>query len=243
MEEREVIYEFERPVEMAIVHRGYIYYTSKNSGEELAGVYRIPIDGGEEELIYTEADEENQLSHLKIIENALIFTEYTEFGDEIYDCLWKYDLEKEEIEKIDLGKDLAVYFASVARERIYYRANKNGKDQTMSTKLDGSDLRKEDFVAHHQDEDYYYEINYDDYTQKVYDWETKEKVAKFAQLNSTGSFFTGKERLFWYRLNDRGGITFSYIDGEDIPKGDAGVKILMDLSSMEAAPSIVTKFE
>ena len=243
MEEREVIYEFERPVEMAIVHRGYIYYTSKNSGEELAGVYRIPIDGGEEELIYTEADKENQLSHLKIIENALIFTEYTEFGDEIYDCLWKYDLEKEEIEKIDLGKDLDVYFASVARERIYYRANKNGKDQTMSTKLDGSDLRKEDFVAHHQDEDYYYEINYDDYTQKVYDWETKEKVAKFAQLNSTGSFFTGKERLFWYRLNDRGGITFSYIDGEDIPKGDAGVKILMDLSSMEAAPSIVTKFE
>lgn len=39
-------------------------------------------------------------------------------------------------ERIDVGDDLDVYFASVTGDRIYYRASKDGKDQTMSTKLD-----------------------------------------------------------------------------------------------------------
>ena len=50
---------------------------------------------------------------------------------------------------------------------------------------------------------------------------------------------TGKGKLFWYVLNDRGGIKVSYIDREDIAKGNTAVKVLMDFSKSETRPGIV----
>ncbi len=236
---REIIHEFEKPVEMAIVHRGYIYYSSAYAflGSEAAGVYRVPVDGGEEELIYTAESNKNQISHLRIIGNALVFTEYYDDGAS---DLYKYDLSKKKVEKVFLGENLSVLCASTARGRIYYRVSNGEEIKTISTKLDGSDKKNEEFVAYHQDEDYYYVTNQEDYTQKVYDWETKEEVAEFSQLSGMGSFFAGGERLFWYCLNDKGGITLSYINQEDIPKGDKAVKVLMDFSSDETFPGIIT---
>ena len=238
---RKTIHEFERPVEMAIVHRGYIYYSSAYAelGSEAAGVYRVPIDGGEEEILYTSDSNKNQLTHLRIIENALIFTEYEE-SQEKNDCLWKYDLAKEKLEKISFEEDTDVFCANVANDKIYYRANHSGKDQTISTNLEWSDPKQENFVAYYQDDDYYYVVDLKDYTQTVYDWKTNEEITKLHQLVGMGSFYAGKNKLFWICLNEEGGRTVSYIDRGDIGKGDSAVKVIMELSSSETYPGVVT---
>ncbi|CVI67652.1 hypothetical protein NDGK_00954 [Clostridiales bacterium CHKCI001] len=238
--EREIIHEFENPVDTAIVHRGYIYYSSDFSqigSNEKTGVYRVPIEGGEEELLYS-AESDNQISYLRITGTNLSFTEYDE--EQGHSVCW-YSLVDGKVKKTSFGDGIDVVSDRVANGRVYYRAMKEYKDcNTWSTKLDGSDEREEEFVSQHQDDDYYYETNQEDKTQTVYDWKTHKKVAKFSQLTVLGSFFAGKEKLFWYGINEEGGIKVSYIDREDIPKGDKAVKVLMDFSKSQTTPGIVT---
>ena len=242
--ERKVVHQFENPVEMAIVHRGYIYYSSAYAmiGSQAAGVYRIPIEGGEEETLYTSDSNKNQLTHLRVIENELVFTEYGEYGDDEYDCLWRYDLKEGKLQKVVFDDGINLCCAGTAKDRIYYFCQKEGtgKDTTMSTNLDWSDPREENFVAHQQDEDYYYKTTWEGHVQTVYDWDTEEEVTKFNQLIGAGAFMVGKERLFWICGNDDGGIVVSYIERKDIPKGDSAVKVIMELSSDEVDPAIVT---
>ena len=236
--EREVIHEFENPVDTAIVHRGYIYYSSDFSqigSNKKTGVYRIPIEGGDEELLYS-AESNNQISYLRITGTNLSFTEYDE---ERGHSVCQYNFVNGKVKKISFGID--VVGARMANGRVYYRIMKEYKDyNTWSTNLDGSDERKESFISQHQDDDYYYETNQEDKTQTVYDWKTQKKVTEFSQLVRGGSFFAGKEKLFWYGSNEDGGIKVSYINREDIPKGDKAVKVLMDFSSDETYPGIVT---
>lgn len=238
--EREVIHEFKKAVDMAIVHRGYIYYTSERSkirSDETTGIYRIPIEGGEEELLYSAENNSNQLSRLRAIGNTLMFTEYS---DESEDVLYYYNLVNGKIKKISFGSGIDVLSARIANGRIYYRTMKQNEDYNIwSTNLDGSDEREEAFIAQHQDDDYYYETSTDDKTQIVYDWKTQKEVTKFSQMTILGSFLIGKEKLFWYVSNDKGGRKVSYIDREDIPKGDDAVKVLMDFSDDETRPGII----
>ena len=238
--EREVIHEFENPVDTAIVHRGYIYYSSDFSqigSNKKTGVYRIPIEGGEEELLYS-AESNNQISYLRITGMNLSFTEYDE---ERGHSVCQYNFVNGKVKKISFGDGIDVVGARMANGRVYYRIMKEYKDyNTWSTNLDGSDERKESFISQHQDDDYYYETNQEDKTQTVYDWKTQKKVTEFSQLVRGGSFFAGKEKLFWYGSNEDGGIKVSYINREDIPKGDKAVKVLMDFSSDETYPGIVT---
>ncbi len=235
---REVIHKFEKPVEMAITHRGYIYYSSARDslGSELAGVYRVPIDGGKEELLYTAKSKQSQITQLRIINNALVFTEY---GDPDID-LWSYDLTKQELKQVSFGEGVNVTRAGVANERIYYWVIDEDGWNIRSTKMDGSDVKKETFLSDHEDKDYYYLKNEEDNTQNVYEWGTNNKITTFSQLTIGGSFFTGTEKLFWYCSNDNGGIKVSYINREDIPEGDSAVKVLMDLSESEVHPGIIT---
>ena len=239
--EREVVHKFEKPVEMAIVHRGYIYYSSSFSqigSNEKTGVYRIPIEGGKEELLYSAESNKNQISHLRVIGTNLNFTEYS---DESEDAVYQYNLINGKMKKVLFGDEIDVLSANVANGRIYYRTMREYKDyNTFSINLDGSDERKESFISQHQDDDYYYETNPEGKIQTVYDWKTQKKVTEFSQLSVLGSFFTGKEKLFWYGSNEDGGIKVSYINREDIPKGDKAVKVLMDFSSDETYPGIVT---
>ena len=237
--EREIVHEFENPVDTAIVHRGYIYYSSSFSqigSNEKTGVYRVPIEGGEEELLYS-AENDNQISYLRIIGTNLSFTEYDE---EQGDSVCWYNLVDGEVKKTSFGDGIDVVADRVANGRVYYRTMKEYKDyNTWSTNLDGNDEKKESFVSQHQDDDYYYETNPEDKTQTVYDWKTQKKVTEFSQLGGGDSFFAGKGKLFWYVLNDRGGIKVSYIDREDIAKGNTAVKVLMDFSKSETRPGIV----
>lgn len=238
--EREIIHEFENPVDTAIVHRGYIYYSSNFSqigSDKKTSVYRIPIEGGAEELVYS-AEKDNQISYLRVIGTNLSFTEYDE---EYEDQVCQYNLMNGEVKKISFESGIDVVGDRIANGRIYYRTLKQYQDyNTWSTNLDGSDEREEDFISQYQDDSYYYETNPEDKTQTVYEWETQKKVTEFSQLVRGGSFFAGKEKLFWYGLNDDGGTKVSYIDREDISKGDKAVKVLMDFSSEETHPGIVT---
>ncbi len=238
--EREIIHEFENPVDTAIVHRGYIYYSSNFSqigSDKKTSVYRVPIEGGAEELVYS-AEKDNQISYLRVIGTNLSFTEYDE---ECEDQVCQYNLMNGEVKKISFESGIDVVGDRIANGRIYYRTLKQYQDyNTWSTNLDGSDAREEDFISQYQDDSYYYETNPEDKTQTVYEWETQKKVTEFSQLVRGGSFFAGKEKLFWYGLNDDGGTKVSYIDREDISKGDKAVKVLMDFSSEETHPGIVT---
>ncbi len=238
--EREIIHEFENPVDTAIVHRGYIYYSSSFSqigSDEKTSVYRIPIEGGKEELLYS-AEKDNQISYLRVIGTNLSFTEYDEeHGHKV--C--QYNLVNGEIKKISFESGIDVVGDRIANGRIYYRTLKQYEDyNTWSTNLDGNDAREEAFISQYQDDNYYYEMNQNDNIQTVYDWKTEKKVTEFSQLVGMGSFFAGKEKLFWYGLNDDGGMKVSYIDREDVPKGDKAVKVLMNFSSAETYPGIVT---
>ena len=237
-ETREIIHEFEKPVEMAIVHRGYIYYSSSAAslGSESAGIYRISVDGGTEETLYTAESNTSQLVYLQVINNELVFSEYQ---DENKNLLWKYDLANEEIEQITLGNEENIGRVKATSERIYYAVINEEDWHIESTKLDGSDWKKEKFLSQKEDNDYYYFYN-DKNKQIVYDLETQEKITEFSLYTAMDAFYPGRELSFWYSGNDQGGITVSYINREDIPKGDKAVKVLMDFSSDETYPGIVT---
>lgn len=230
---REIVHEFENPVDMAITHRGYIYYTSKASGDKFPGVYRIPIAGGKEELLYETKSKSSELTYLKVIDNALIIRE---FGEN--ESAQRYHLKTGKLEEILLGKETKVGRVDAVNGRIYYTIDSEGDWYMESTKLDGSDRRKETIKFHNQDEDYYYIDNNTNGMQDVYEWGTNNKITEFSK-GGMDCFYTGKENAFWYFYNDRGGITVYYIDREDIPKGDSAVKILMDFSKEETRPGIV----
>lgn len=237
-ETREVIHEFEKPVGMAIVHRGYIYYSSSAEalGSESAGIYRISVDGGTEETLYTAESSKSQLIYLQMINNELVFSEYQ---DENKNLLWCYNPTKKEVEQVTLGKEENIGRVKATNERIYYVVINEEDWHIESTKLDGSDWKKEEFLSQKEDNDYYYFYD-DENKQIVYDLETQEKITEFSLQTARDSFYPGRERSFWYSWNDQGGITVSYIDRNDIPKGDKAMKVLMDFSKDETRPGVVT---
>lgn len=238
---REIVYEFEEPISIAIVHRGYIYYaTSSMEGADISKLCRVPVDGGEAEVLYTAKDRDKSLDFLQIVNNAVIVREMGSLGDSI--TYYKYDLGKEEVEEVLLDGDTKVGRIDVVNDRIYYPVSDEEKDysewEMESMNLDGSDRRKENIKYYNVDDDYYYEDDFENEKQIVYEWETNDKVTEFSKPID-GAFYLGKEKVFWYAHNDRGGYTVTYTDRKDIPKGKSAVKVLMDVSKEESTPGIV----